>query len=152
MRILLAMDESSPSTAAFEELQRRSWPPLTVVRVLHVVDKFVPPAAQLWYDAGGSLSASRAAVIRHYEEIVGRIADELRVRGLQTEWTVCEGNPHEEIVKSALEWNADLIVVGSHCYTGLKRLFLRSVAQSVINGSNCPVEVVPERSKKQNDS
>jgi nucleotide-binding universal stress UspA family protein len=36
------------------------------------------------------------------------------------------------VVKDAKKWDADLIVVGSHGKTGLDRLVLGSVAESVI--------------------
>lgn len=55
MRILLALDQSSGSEAALLEVAGRFWAPSTTVRVLHVIEKFVPPAAELWYDGGGSL-------------------------------------------------------------------------------------------------
>lgn len=149
MRILLAIDESSASMAAIREVRKRAWPSSTVVRVLHVVEKFVPPAAQLWYDAGGSLIRSKDEVLRHYEEIADQVAEDLRARGLETETVVCEGNPHKDIVENAFEWRADLIVVGSHCYTAVRRFFLGSVAQSVVNRARCPIEIVPERCKQE---
>ena len=45
-------------------------------------------------------------------------------------------------VDEATEWPADLIVLGSHGYTGLKRWLLGSVAQSVVAHASCSVEVV----------
>ena len=51
MKILLAVTESASSESAVEEIRTRHWPPGTTVRVLHLVEKFVPPAQQLWYDA-----------------------------------------------------------------------------------------------------
>jgi nucleotide-binding universal stress UspA family protein len=52
------------------------------------------------------------------------------------------GDARSCIVDEAKEWGADLIVVGSHGYTGLKRLLLGSVAQSVVTHAPCSVEVV----------
>ena len=48
----------------------------------------------------------------------------------------------EEIIKEAETSKADLIVIGSHGRTGLKRLFLGSVAQSVLGEAHIPVLVV----------
>ena len=53
-----------------------------------------------------------------------------------------DGDPRSAIVDEAEEWGADLIVVGSHGYTGLKRWLLGSVAQSVVGHAPCSVEVV----------
>jgi nucleotide-binding universal stress UspA family protein len=48
----------------------------------------------------------------------------------------------ESIVRTAVEENADLIVVGSHGRTGLSRLMLGSVAAKVVAQSPLPVLVV----------
>jgi nucleotide-binding universal stress UspA family protein len=47
------------------------------------------------------------------------------------------------IVEEAKKKNVDLIVMGTRGKTGLKRVFLGSVAQKVIGYAPCPVMVVP---------
>jgi len=53
------------------------------------------------------------------------------------------GQPHEFIVKEAKKKGIDLIVLGTHGRSGLKKLFLGSVAQKVIGHAPCAVLVVP---------
>ena len=53
-----------------------------------------------------------------------------------------EGNPAEEILRYAGEAPADLIVLGTHGRTGLKRLLMGSVAEKVLRGAACSVLVV----------
>jgi nucleotide-binding universal stress UspA family protein len=53
------------------------------------------------------------------------------------------GLPHMFIVQEAKEKAIDLIVMGTHGRSGLKRVLLGSVAQNVIGNSPCPVLVVP---------
>jgi len=53
------------------------------------------------------------------------------------------GQPHEFIVKEAKKRKIDLIVMGTHGRTGLKRIILGSVAQKVIGYAPCSVLVVP---------
>ena len=48
----------------------------------------------------------------------------------------------ETIVEYSNEKKADLVVVGSRGMTGIKKLFLGSVATSVVSHSRCPVLVV----------
>jgi len=56
------------------------------------------------------------------------------------------GHPVEEILDLAKEVGADLIVVGSHGRTGLRRLFLGSVSEAVVRHALCPVMVArPKR-------
>ena len=74
VRILLAIDESPFSENAIREVEQRFAIPDTTVRVLHVIARFVPSAAELWYDAGGSLEASR-------ENVVGALQRTVRLHG-----------------------------------------------------------------------
>ena len=52
------------------------------------------------------------------------------------------GKPHEFIVQEAKERAIDLIVMGTHGRTGIKRVLMGSVAQNVIGLTPCPVLVV----------
>ncbi|MCG8412854.1 MAG: universal stress protein [Pseudomonadales bacterium] len=52
------------------------------------------------------------------------------------------GHPSEEILKFSEENGVDLIVIGSHGRSALKRAFLGSVSQAVANQATCPVTVV----------
>lgn len=49
----------------------------------------------------------------------------------------------DSILKCSTEFNADLVVVGTHSRTGLERLFMGSVAEHVVRHSRVPVLVVP---------
>ena len=52
------------------------------------------------------------------------------------------GFPHVEIINSAKETNADMIVMGTHGRTGLSHVLLGSVAERVIRTSDIPVLTV----------
>jgi len=53
-----------------------------------------------------------------------------------------EGDPATEILQTARESQCDLIVLGTHGRTGLDRLFMGSVAESVLRRATCPVLTV----------
>jgi nucleotide-binding universal stress UspA family protein len=142
MKILLAIDGSEHSGAAVEAVAARPWPPGTMVRVLSAVERVVPPATEVWYDAGGSLEQAREELTKRADQLTAGVAEKVRAAGLTAETAVRDGDPRSAIVDEAEEWDADLIVVGSHGYTGLKRWLLGSVAQSVVSHAPCSVEVV----------
>lgn len=52
------------------------------------------------------------------------------------------GQAAQQIVRLAADVDADLIVVGTHGRTGMKRVLLGSVAASVLKLAHCPVFVV----------
>lgn len=62
--------------------------------------------------------------------------------GLKAEGLVRGGEPYRIICELAREQQANLIVIGSHGRTGLKRLLMGSVAEKVIGHAPCPVLVV----------
>src|SRR5215475_9993339 len=53
-----------------------------------------------------------------------------------------------EICKLAVKISADLIVMSTHGYTGLKRVFLGSTAERVVQHASCPVFVVRQFGKR----
>ena len=52
---------------------------------------------------------------------------------------VAAGKPHIEIVKFASESNCDLIIMGSHGYTGVKSILIGNVAERVVRFAPCQV-------------
>jgi universal stress protein A len=55
---------------------------------------------------------------------------------------VCEGHTFVEIVRYAKENAIDMIVMGTHGYSGIEHLVLGSVAENVVRRSPCPVLTV----------
>jgi nucleotide-binding universal stress UspA family protein len=55
---------------------------------------------------------------------------------------VVEGLPAEEILAMAKEWEADMIVVGSHGRHGFSKVLLGSISQAVVSNPPCSVLVV----------
>jgi nucleotide-binding universal stress UspA family protein len=56
-----------------------------------------------------------------------------------------DGKPYEMILKVADEWEADLIVLGTHGRTGLKHLLVGSVAEKVMRHSAKPLVIIPAK-------
>ncbi|MEJ2760340.1 MAG: universal stress protein [Gammaproteobacteria bacterium] len=55
---------------------------------------------------------------------------------------LCSGVPFVEIIRYAKENAIDMIVMGTHGYSGLKHLIIGSVAENVVRKSPCPVLTV----------
>lgn len=64
-------------------------------------------------------------------------------KGYKVKSFVDEGRPYEGILFVADQWNADLIVLGTHSRTGLAHLFLGSVAEKLIRHSSKPIYIIP---------
>ena len=97
------------------------------------------------FDAGGSLDQLQQQRTKEAKELTRNAAETIAASGLATETVVHDGDPRSVIVDEAEDWKADLIVMGSHGYTGIKKWLLGSVAQSVVSRAPCSVEVVRSR-------
>jgi nucleotide-binding universal stress UspA family protein len=78
-----------------------------------------------------------AEILRRRIERGWQQAGELRVIA-----HIRSGNPAQMILQAAIDIGADIVVVGTHHRSGLKKLVLGSVAEQVLHGAHCPVLVV----------
>lgn len=148
MKILLAVDDSEYSNAAVREVAKRPWPRGTSVRVLTVVEPFPPIAIEPWYGGRESLVNIDKEMKKRAQDLLKKTAASLKKMRIKTQSVVLEGDARFVIVHEAEKWKADLIVMGSHGYTGIKRLLLGSVASSVVSHAPCSVEIVKHQQKK----
>ncbi len=80
--------------------------------------------------------------IREAEQNVKKVKGAAEKAGLRADGLIMGGKPSEAIIQTAMDKQADLIVLGSHGKTGVERLLMGSVAERVIVLSSCPVLVV----------
>jgi nucleotide-binding universal stress UspA family protein len=146
MKILLAIDGSAPSQDAIEEVAHRPWPSPSTLRILSVIQPYTPPATEVVL-ASATLEEIRQHQKQDAEQLTRHARERIAAPGLSVTTATSEGDPRTAIVDAADEWQADLIVVGSHGRTGLKRLVMGSVAEAVVAHAHCLVEVVRRRTK-----
>jgi nucleotide-binding universal stress UspA family protein len=152
MRILLAIDGSSFSEAAVAEVASKPWPANSEVKIISVAELPILPAVDVWTPTDNYFQEIEKLAEEQAQRIVSRAADELRNRQgdkLRITTEVIVGHPRSVITHEAETWGADLIVVGSHGYRGLTRLWLGSVSQTVASHAKCSVEIV--RGKQSED-
>ena len=118
------------------------------MRVLTVVEPFPPIAIEPWYGGRESLVHMDKEMRRRAPDLTKKTAESLKKKGIKAQTAVLEGDARSVIVHEAEKWKADLIVMGSHGYTGIKRLLLGSVASSVVSHAPCSVEIVRQQRKK----
>ncbi len=142
MKLLVAIDDSACSLAAIARVSSSAWSRGASVLLLTVV----PAAAYLGAEFFVPVLVEFETLLR---EETGRaeaklfaIAADLRRRGLIVATRVLRGDPRCAIVDSARDEDVDLVVVGSHGRTGLKRLALGSVAAHVVTHASMDVLVV----------
>ncbi len=94
------------------------------------------------------LAVSAAQKEKEYPEveaILQKLQEEAREQGAPLTTHMIQGQPAEAILRAAEVLKADLLILGSHGRTGLKRLFMGGVAQQVVGRAACPVLIVKPR-------
>jgi nucleotide-binding universal stress UspA family protein len=133
-KILVATDGSKYSKLAVERAIDFAKSYEGELRVVSVVD--VP--AEFYAEAADAVEN----MIDKSKGFLEDIKDQAESEGINTKTFAGEGEAYQVITDLATEQNADVIVMGSHGRTGLKRLLMGSVAEKVIGHASCPVLVV----------
>src|SRR5919201_801885 len=105
MKILLAIDGSTPSQDAVEEVAQRSWPSPSTVRILSVIQPYPPPATEIVL-ASATVEEIRQRQAQEAEQLTRQAADRIAAPGLSVETAVRDGDPRTAIVDVADEWQA----------------------------------------------
>ncbi|GAA5182852.1 universal stress protein [Acinetobacter kookii] len=141
--ILVPVDGSETAYAAVAkaaEFAKAFGSKITVVQVL-ALDPYIAAEYISANQTNDLIERARNAVV----ESLAATKAKFNEQGLEVETKLLEGQViHREIVRAAEDSHADLIIIGSHGRTGLKKLFLGSVAQSVLGESHIPVLIVRE--------
>jgi nucleotide-binding universal stress UspA family protein len=151
MKILLAVDGSVYSDAAVEEIAQKPWPAASEVKVMSVVEPPLLPIFETWVPPDSYFDELETAAENQARAAVDKAAARLRQQqgdGLVVTTEIIAGHPKYTITDEADAWGADLIVVGSHGYRGLTRLWLGSVSQAVASHARCSVEIVRDRKRE----
>jgi nucleotide-binding universal stress UspA family protein len=121
-RILIASDDSPYSAAAFQEA-------LSITQ-------------RMGSTLMGIAVAQTDGEVKTAHDVVHKMAAEAERRGVALETAVPLGPVYEAIVRVAKAKQTNLIILGSHGRTGLKRLLMGSTAERVIGQAPCAVLVV----------
>lgn len=134
LHVLIATDFSPRADVAAGEWLRTLLPATTVVDIVHVIEAATDPDLE-----GQTLGTSAAMSAWVNAELEKRLA---RVSGMGYPCAVqmLRGVPAREIVRHAIDKNADLIILGTHGRRG----FVGRVTTWVLCHAPCPVLIMGE--------
>jgi nucleotide-binding universal stress UspA family protein len=155
MKLLIAYDGSECADSALDDLTHAGLPEKGEALVISVAEIWLPPPPPSSYEIvematsrQGPLGLQRKYMsssqsVRDADEMAAKAA--ARVQANFPNWKVTHeavwGSPNWELFSKAEEWEADLIVAGSHGRSALGRLFLGSISQWLLNEARCSVRV-----------
>lgn len=152
MRVLVSVEDFESGCCIIDFLAVHIWKLLVEFKLLHVVELPVISECQLEHYGDDGLmhelkSKGNDLLLKIRDRFLSRLAHDICPRDadgslaakVEIEMEVRFGHPHHGILAAASEWNADLIVLGSH----KKGPSLGSVSASVADRARCAVTVVP---------
>ena len=134
-RVLVPLDGSALAEAAIDTaLDLSGGSPSTLV-LLRAAEAHTLP--------GADPTDEQVAVVRDAESYLARITQRLAQRGItNVESAVWYGPAAAAVIEGARLKKADLIVMSTHGRSGLGRLIMGSVTESVLRGTTAPICVV----------
>ena len=139
-RILVPVDGSPPSEAGLKVAIDMAKLTGAQIRLLHVVD---PMPFAYSAEGYGAMATDVLALMRESGEQVLRAARERVVQdGVATDTVLLDGYGGrlcDRVAEQVKDWQADLIVIGTHGRRGLPRMLLGSDAEQVLRTAPVPV-------------
>jgi nucleotide-binding universal stress UspA family protein len=132
--ILVALDDSEQAQWAVDEAVRIAEGLDARITLVNVIDNSPIPAPEYAFDD----AIRRPALFEASRTLLNTTADRIPADYL-ADRIVREGKADKQIVETAYEEQADLIVIGSHARGRLGRFLLGSVAEAVVRHAGCPV-------------
>ncbi len=139
-RILVPVDFSDCSLRALDYAIALAEPFGSRLILLHVVEPAVYPENYLV--ASPALDETNQNLLESARERLLELTQKRIGHRLPVETLVRMGRAHSEIPDTAQAMGADLIILGTHGYTGLKHVLLGSTAERVVRHGPCPVLTV----------
>lgn len=148
MKILLATDGSNCSEAAVNTVAGHRWPEGSELKIISATDIPNVSVTEAWVLPDNYYTALDGTAKARAEKAVNDAARRIKdgkASGLEIVTEVKNGHAKNVILDEAEKWGADLIVVGSHGYSGWQRFLLGSVSHAVATHAHCSVEIVREK-------
>jgi nucleotide-binding universal stress UspA family protein len=145
-KILIAVEDSEYSEIAAEygfALAEKFGAHIALVHVNDVLPTTTPGLADPLLNEPMVTMMPEAIALQ--EEASNRLFDRLTANRDKTNVATFTqlGNARDEILATAEEWHADLIILGTHGRTGFDHFISGSVSEGVVRRARCPVLIIP---------
>ena len=155
MKLLIAYDGSDSANSALDDLTHAGLPATGEALVMTIAETWLPPPppsvaeiVEMAAHAKGPLGLERKYMaasesVIAADKLARRAAE--RFQAIFPNWKVDHeavwGSATYELFAKAEEFNADLILVGSHGRSAAGRFFLGSISQWLLNEAGCSVRI-----------
>ena len=135
--LMVAIDATEQAMWAVQVAAELAEPLAADIVLVHVMNAKALGASELAFTERELAALMRQRADEIFASARTHVPPNLRVQRL-----LREGEPASEIIASASEWEADLLIIGTHGRGRLATFLLGSTAEAVIRGARCPVVTV----------
>ncbi len=132
-KVMIAIDDSETSRCALAEAIHITKTYGAALCIVHVADETLMGMHHRTYSTTLNLDHARQAIVDAGRKLIEEACQQ--AAGLAVEHRLLEASTKrisEVVVDAANDWQADLIVVGTHGRRGLERLIIGSVAEQLV--------------------
>lgn len=147
-RILVPVDGSAPSERGLDEALAVAARFGSKLRLVHVLDE---AALAMSTDLAMNVGALIAMLREGGEQVLAKARQRAQARGIEADSVLHDtfsGRICDRVVQEAVDWKADLIVIGTHGRRGAGRLLLGSDAEQILRLAPVPVLLVRQPDAK----
>lgn len=138
-RILVGVDHSPASVAAFHEAQRLAAASDARLRVVNVLDQ------RILDDLEWDYPFENADIVAGHERRLRHLVGE---EDTNASHELLIGHPFVELLRDARDWRADLLVLGSRGFSGIESGRVGAVASKCVRKAPLPVMLVRQAHRK----
>lgn len=143
--ILVPIDGSETANLGLEEAIRLAQSQGGRIRLVHIVNEFLPLAPTLY---SANIVSVMETIRKAGESALEAAEAAVRRAGVEVDTRLVEapgGQAGANVVEQAIEWPAELIVCGTHGRRGIRRVVLGSDAEYIVRRTPVPVLLVRSR-------
>jgi nucleotide-binding universal stress UspA family protein len=143
--VLCALDFSPESPGVLRAAMAVAQREHATLTALHVLDPLLVQAARIEYEQG----LLEESADKDLKALIARTAADIGFDATTVRRLLRIGAPDREILAAAAENPATLLVIGTHGFSGVRRMFFGSTAARVISRATTPVMAIPPRALDQ---
>jgi len=136
LSVLVPFDGSEFSKKALSRALEMAKAEGTQITVLYVIPRY---EEMMEFYRSESIRKSLTA---EAEKVIKQATDMAAGQGITVKTAIRDGHAADEIVKSAAQFENDLIAMGTYGWKGMSKAIMGSTTNRVISNANCPILVV----------
>lgn len=134
-RIMVAVDESFMTSQVMESAIALAKATGARLAICHAIDQTILAQREVAMMLPNSVGKTEARLRMGAQGFLDRLAGEARAGGVDPEIRLVESEEKhvsDMLIEAAADWQADLLVVGTHGRRGIERFFVGSVAERLV--------------------